>query len=129
LMNLNWSNNVAYVHVFSWCSLAEVVLIFHVCHRYWDIDRVCSILILLTLQIFRRKMQNLSFLLQRSCIWILLILLRRLLHKNWRDSKRTPSAKIVEREQRVGTLMSMRWRNNLGNSISILKLKRVFISH
>jgi hypothetical protein len=83
----------------------------------------------LTLQIFRRKMQNLSFLLQRSCIWILLIPLRRLLHKNWWNSKRTPSAKIVERVQRVGTLMSMRWGNNLGNSLSILKLKRVFISH
>jgi hypothetical protein len=55
-----------------------------------------------------------------------LILLRRLLHKNWRDSKRTPSAKIVEREQRVGTLMSMRWRKKLGNSLSIVKVKEGF---
>jgi hypothetical protein len=60
---------------------------------------VYNILILLTFQVFLKKMQNRSFLLRRSNS-------EKVVAQELMKLKRIPSAKKVEREKRVSTLMA-----------------------
>jgi hypothetical protein len=60
---------------------------------------VYNILILLTFQVFLKKMRNWSFLLRRSNS-------EKVVAQELMKLKRIPSAKKVEREKRVSTLMA-----------------------